>query len=546
MASLNPKSGLLGKRLAAHLLRRATYHIPPQRIGTFASLTPDAAVDQLCDIVPALTFPQGPINFNTGNPLFNEATVRVADGAGVNDFFQFLALGQWRLMEAYFDTSIRSKMTYWLDSIWVVNAGDLSFTENQFVHWRLFQEMALGNLKDFAQKISLDMAMLVFLNNDDNTVVSPNENYAREFLELFTILKGETVGIGDYTNYTESDIAEAARVLTGYKQITDIPGVNAELDTETGLGRGYRVFADHDTGDKVFSAAFQNQTITGAVDEADMHRELGDFIDMVFNQEETAKAYCRRLYRFFVSDIINSEIESDIINPLANDLQTNGYEILPVLKRLLKSEHFYGTDDFNPSNNTIGGKIKSPVELLVTSASVMGGLNVGLTDYNMLFNITAYHTNSLFDKLQMPFNGPSTVEGFFGYYKEPGFSKNWFNSNTIFYRYNIATYMLRGWWDNPFNPIHFKVDVLNFVVTNISNPSDGSILVTEFMDCFLPEIPTEDRFDYFLNALYGDLSPANWFFAWQAFQDTSVDTEVRIGVNNFYLALFNAPEFQLF
>jgi len=76
MASLNPHTGLLGKRLAAHLLRRATFHIPPQRIGTFA------------------LFPNGPINYNTGNPLFNPTTIRIADGTGVNDFFQYLALMQ--------------------------------------------------------------------------------------------------------------------------------------------------------------------------------------------------------------------------------------------------------------------------------------------------------------------------------------------------------------------------------------------------------------------------------------------------------------------
>ena len=546
MASLNPHTGLLGKRLAAHLLRRATFHIPPQRIDTFALMTADATVDELCDTIVPFTFPNGPINYNTGNPLFNPTTIRIADGTGVNDFFQYLALMQWRLVEAYFDTSIRHKMIFFLSSNWVVNQNDLSFPENHYTHSRLLHHMALGNMQDFAFKVTLDMAMMQFLNNGDNTAANPNENYGREFLELFTILRGETIAIGNYTNYTEADIKEAARILTGYKEISDDPNLNAELDEDTGLGRAIRDFSDHDTEDKTFSAAFQNQVITGAIDEADMHRELKDFIAMVFNQLETAKAYCRKLYRFFVSDIIDATIENDIIAPLADDLLANGYEILPVLKRLLKSQHFFGTDDFNPTNNTIGGKIKSPIELLVTSASTMNGLNVPLTDYNQLFNTTAFHINFLFERLQMSQSGPDSVEGFFGYYKAPGFSRNWFNSNTLFYRYNIATYLLRGWWDQPFNPIPFKVDMMNFVVNNISDPADGTTLVSEFMECFLPEQPTGKRFDYFLNALYGDLSPTNWFFAWQNYLDTNDDTEVRIGVENLYLVVFNSPEFQLF
>jgi len=546
MASLNPHTGLLGKRLAAHLLRRATFHIPPQRIGAFAIMTANAAVDELCDNIPALQFPDGPLNFSTSNPLFNVATIRTEDAAGVNDFFQYLSLIQWRMIEAYFDSSIRSKMVYFLSANWVVNQGDLSVPENHFTIWRLFQKMALGNQQDLAFKVTLNMAMMQFLNNGDNTVTSPNENYAREFLELFTILKGETIEVGNYTNYTEADIIQAAKVLTGYKEISNDPNFIAELDEETGIGQAVRDFSDHDTSDKTFSTAFQNQVITGAVDTEDMHRELQDFVEMVFNQLETAKAYCRKLYHFFVSDIIDTTIENDIIAPLANDLLTNGYEILPVLKKLLKSEHFYGTDDANPTNNTIGGKIKSPIELIITSASTMNGLNVPLTDHNQLFNTTAFHINFLLEKLKMSPSGPQTVEGFFGYFKAPSYSKNWFNSNTLFYRYNIATYLLRGWWDQPYNPIAFKVDVMNFVVNNISNPSDGTTLVSEFMDCFLPEQPTGDRFDYFLNALYGDLSPTNWFFAWQAFLDTDDDTEVRIGVENLYLAVFNSPEFQLF
>ena len=76
---------------------------------------------------------------------------------------------------------------------------------------------ALGNFRDLAKKMTLDLAMLSYLNGNQNTRRAPNENYARELFELFTIGKGDLAGPGDYTNYTEDDIREAARVLTGWR-----------------------------------------------------------------------------------------------------------------------------------------------------------------------------------------------------------------------------------------------------------------------------------------------------------------------------------------
>ncbi len=545
MASLSPKTTVLGKRLAAHLLRRATYHFSPERIDAFAIKTAEEAVDELCDILPSLQFPNGPINWNNGTPIFDEARAVTNFNNGINNFFQSLALYQWRILEMYFDPSIRQKLTVWLDSIWVVGNPEMENPAAHFARWRLLQTFALGNIKAFAKKITVDNEMLVFLNNNENTKESPNENYAREFLELFTILRGAVQAVGDYTTYTEADVSTAARLLTGFKD-NFFSGNVVSTDAETGLGTGTPNYSDHDTDDKMFSAAFNNQVITGAVDEQDMYRELSDFVDMVFNQLATAQAYCRKLYLFFVSDIITQEIEEDIIQPLAIELLNNDYELLPTIMRLLKSQHFYDEDDGNTNNEIIGGKIKSPYELNITPAAIMNGLTIPLNNYRDLFEKTSLNYVSLFEKEEMPLGGPASVEGFFGYYKAPAFSRNWFNSNTFFNRYNTATYLLRGWWRNANEPIPFKVDPLDFVVNNISNPSDGTTLVTEFMQCFLPELPTENRFDYFLNALYGDLSPTNWFFAWQNFVNTGEDMEVRLGVENFYLVVFNSPEFQLF
>ena len=96
----------------------------------------------------------------------------------------------------------------------------------------------------------------------------------------------------------------------------------------------------HDSGDKTFSYAFNNQVITGGNSETAIETELDDFVDMIFDKLETAKNYVRKMYRMFVRSEWDQEVEDDIITPLAQQLQSNGYNLLEVLKTLLKSKHF--------------------------------------------------------------------------------------------------------------------------------------------------------------------------------------------------------------
>lgn len=94
---------------------------------------------------------------------------------------------------------------------------DLDYRRIGFLYIITLQENALGNFRELSKKMTTDPAMLIYLNNEKNTKLAPNENYARELFELFTIGKGDLVGPGDYSNYTEEDIRSAARVLTGWR-----------------------------------------------------------------------------------------------------------------------------------------------------------------------------------------------------------------------------------------------------------------------------------------------------------------------------------------
>ena len=113
----------------------------------------------------------------------------------------------------------------------------------------LLRNHALGNFKQLTQDVTLNPAMLWYLNGNTNFVGAANENYARELFELFTIGKGEQIGEGNYTNYTEQDVLAAAKVLTGwYDQYTTV--------TSSFLSDW------HDKSNKLFSEAFDNQIIT--------------------------------------------------------------------------------------------------------------------------------------------------------------------------------------------------------------------------------------------------------------------------------------------
>ncbi len=552
MASLNQRSGVLGRRLAAHLLRRATYHVTPARIDDFATKTAAEAVDELFQ-APAMVYPDGPISWQTGNPIFHPTNI--GDGeVSTLGFHVMYAQAFWRLYESSADTSIQWKIINWFSTLFIVRGTQ----DYYYYFWKLLTTQAFSDLKTLAVKVTLDNNMLVYLNNNQNNKYSPNENYAREFLELFTILKGDTVETGNYTNYTEADISTAARVLTGFQNSY------TTVDTDTGVIRGYANHGLHDTDSKTFSDAFISNefptaTITAAVDANDMYRELGDFVSMIFAQQETARAYIRKMYRFFVRDHISTEVETDIIEPLANQLKNNGYQHAPVLQTLLTSVHFYDEDDDDSSNEIIGGKMKSPLEMFITTSNI---LNIQNTDtstedlfYSRNYGVLYEHFKVMgYDITE----GPSTVEGFPGFYDAPGYSKNWFSANYIYERFTFGVSFRRGKVRNTGTYIPYQCDMVQWVADNIDdappgeNPldpqgaSNANKLLDDMLEYLLPEMPTGERYIYFQKQLLGGLSPINWFFSWKEYLATNDDSNVRVSIENLYDKIMSSPEFQTF
>lgn len=554
---LTPKSGLLGRRLAAHLLRRASYNARKSRIDEFANYT----VQQAMDVLMTPSTPQyreprfwNAYNFyprtcNTENP---EICTYPIEGE------EFLSCGtlpsscepytgnagtsgrqmvkSWWMNEATKDTSMLRKLQHFLHTCIMpsMGAGENGYWPYGFDGFRCLEHFAFGSYRDLAKKIPFMPGMMSLLNIDLSSADNPNENFAREFLELYTLGRGEQVEPGNYTTYTEDDIIEAAKIFTGLRWLSNVPNAPF-IDSDLGTRRGYPIYNYHDTTDKTFSAAFNHATITGAVDEADVYREVEDFVDLIFDQDHTALYLCRRMYRFFVHNKITPEIEQNIIVPLADTFRNSDYNMETVLRELLSSEHFYGEDQANPENYMVGGMIGNHLEVVLLTMSRFEIERPDMaTATHDFYEPLRFVQDNMNGSGMNPF-GPPTVAGHPAYFQAPQWSRLWFTSDTVAARLNLGIYWVVG-----------LTPYTTWVQNNISNPYDSRILLEETVDIFFPETPPIARLDYFHQELFlRNMDPSDWSLEWSNYINTSDDTEVSLILRYFFIQFLKAIECQL-
>ena len=551
MASLSPLSGVLGRRRAAHLLRRSSYRFTKTKVDELANQTAAQALSSLLQLYP----------FQVEQPHYDDpATIGINENstwclpygltAPVEESKLRRNVVGWWLHEAVRDAGIGHKMTLFFHQYLVTDIVSYG-TAHFFDYLALLRWGALGNFKKLVTKMVVDNCMLRYLNNTQNSKNSPNENFAREFFELFTIGKGPQIGPGDYTNFTEDDIVQAARVFTGFR----VQGLRNLFDVETGLPHGVPKLNPHDIGNKTFSTAFQNTIITGATSEADMLRELDDLVNMVFLQPETAKNLCRRLYRFFVSRNISAEIETDIIGPLATTLTTNNFEVKPVLEQLLQSQHFFDADDADNADEIIGGMVKSPLELVLQSITffnlpIPDPISATVDHYSIFYG--AAMQDRMLGLANMHLFFPDTVAGYPGFYQYPDYHHQWFSASTIIARYKLPAILLSGKYTiggQIDKPIKSKLNIAPWIKDsgNISDPADPYVLVNDLLDYLLPEKTESERFDYFFLTVFLDnLPPADWTYDWQDYLTTGDDANVKIPLERLINAIMFSPEYQTF
>lgn len=260
-----------------------------------------------------------------------------------------------------------------------VKSSYLLYQQNE-----LFRKHAAGNFRDLLLDVTADGAMVLYLNSQQNRKGKPNENYARELMELFTMGSG---------HYTEKDIKEAARALTGI-----------QIDPTTGETTFNR--QQHDDGVKTFLGR------TGPWGPADI-------VDIILAQPATAEFLAAKFWTFFAHE----NPPPNVVKALAKTLRKNKYDLKPMLREMFLSDVFYG-------EKARFTHIKSPVELVV---GTMRMLEVPPRD-TLAINVAL---RQMGQQLMQPPN----VKGWDG-------GETWISTSTLFNRYNLVGMILDG-TDNP-------------------------------------------------------------------------------------------------
>ncbi|HEY7268202.1 MAG TPA: DUF1800 domain-containing protein [Dehalococcoidia bacterium] len=298
----------------SHLLRRAGFGASREEFARYKSMGLQATVDEL-------------VNYEAIDDSAVEAMVKdpavQRQGAGP----------VWLVRMANTKRPLQEKMTLFWHGLLTTEASavpDLDALQEQN---RLFREHATGDFRDLLIGITHDRAMWVYLDIDGSVKASPNENFARELMELFTMGPG---------NYTEDDVRQAARAFTGWTVHRPNP---ANLNI-----LGERLFHpdDWDGGDKTFLGHTGN---------------FGpdDIIDIIVDQPATGRYITRRLFEYFAYP----EPEDDVLAPFVDAYEGAGRQIGPVLNAIFRSEAFY-------SRKAYRALAKSPVEYAVGAIKALG------------------------------------------------------------------------------------------------------------------------------------------------------------------------------
>jgi hypothetical protein len=369
-----------GPKWAAHLSRRAAFGASREELLEAERLGPEGTLDLLL----------------RGRPHAEEVLEDLLDAgriAAERDDSGEQLRGWWLYAMLQGGHPLREKLTlFWHNhfatSIDKVQSAALMFRQNC-----LLRRHALGRFGPFLQAVSRDAAMLLWLDANNNVKGRPNENYARELMELFSL------GVG---HYSEHDVREAARAFTGAR--TD--GEHFQFDPRL-----------HDGGTKTFLGQ------TGAWDG-------GDVVRIVLEQPAAARFLVRKLYRFLVSE--KTDPPDSLLEPLCTSFRKSDYDIAALVRTILASRHFY-------SGHAFRQRVKGPVEYVLGAVrAVYRGGGEEKADYRPLpQQLLVSRISGMGQRLFAPPN----VKGW------PG-GPSWLNTSTLLERSNFAAALALGTlWD---------------------------------------------------------------------------------------------------
>ncbi len=550
-SGLVPYAGAWTVWEVTQLLRRTGFGIKKTNVDALLALTPAAAVDAVLNIAAPSLPSATPLNYyqNTladsgGIPLSGDWTANnltyVATTDGTNNYYRQLSLTSWSWGLCLDDNThtIREKMTqFWYHFI-PVNFEDIRNQQNNSAtmshdYMNLLRTNALGNFKTLIKAIAKTPAMLVYLGNQYSTATVPNENFARELLELFTMGKVPT------QNYTEPDVIAASKVLSGWR----VPSFIAAYPFTPGFNASY-----HNQTNKTFSVNFGPTTINNQLLGAGAN-EFDIFFDMLFTQQQVtiSKYICRRLYRFFIYYDIDTNVETNVIVPLAALLVSNNWNMAPVISTLFKSEHF-----FDVANR--GVMIKSPIDFI---AGTLRTLNInttpaaGATQIVNQYTVWNYFQSYAENNLEQSFGLSPNVSGWKAYYQTPTFYQNWINANSIQKRASLLTSFLST---NGFTTgsTQIKFDSIAWAQQfSAATVQDPDLLLNTVVQYLLSvDLLATYKNDIKVQTLLGGQVTNNyWTTAWTNYAGTPANTSfatiVRTRLNSLFTTLLQLAEYQL-
>ena len=545
VSGLAPYSGSWTRQQAAHLLRRTLFGPKRDEINQAVSQGLNATLNQL---FAAPTLPAPPVNhFYTDDPNVPVGATWIdsphVDGADVGQY-RWPSLRGWYMQNLIdSDFNIMEKIAmFWVNHFGMADVGE---HRAQYQYIQLFREHGLGSFQEMIERITVHPAMLRFLNGEYSNKWEPNENYARELLELFTIQKGPQVAPGDYTHYTEDDIQTIARVMTGWRNrgMWSQDNVPVESWFDANWHDNPNNANNPNQDPKQLSHRFDNVVI-GNDPNYPPELEYKELINVIFGKVETARSICRELYRFFVYYDINASVENDVIIPLADHMISENFSIRETLRMLFSSQHFFDMAVRGPY-------IKSPYDFLIGVARPLGGYShLGLslgnnTDLNITYRLgNAYHWWA--NTMDMDFLYPPTVAGWKAYYQTPGFYRNWIGSSTLQRRRKVVQDMTWNgiWTEGEGRPF----DYFGFI-SDLTNPYDVNGMIEEIVGIFLPRELHQDQLDGLKAQLIPDLPDSEWALQWGDYEANPYNPDV-VGpiynkIRDFFRALFSMAEFHL-
>ncbi len=476
--SLDPYVPSLAKpwnaRRVAHLYRRLGFGATIEQIQQGLLMDPADLVDQLLDAAASLGPPAPPVwaNWTTADYAGNNVLI---------DSNRRALRNRW--LSEMLDEGARAKMALFWHNHFVTRQLVYGCNAYMWSYYSLLHEYAFGNFRDFVVAMGKNPAMLVFLNGNVNEVGEPNENYARELMELFTM--------GESNGYTQLDVVEMSRALTGWK---------ASFNDCTAP------FFDPAKFDDAPKTIFG---VTDTFDFTSAHLLIFQERPMQVSQFITAKIYRNYVYQ---------TVDPQIIEGLATTFRDNNWELLPVLRQLFKSEHFFEARFLN-------ARLKSPLEALIPVLKMAGAKS---SDHILpaWWDDIAFFSGRLG---QIIFDPPN-VAGW------PG-NRAWINESTLASRWNYAALVA-----NFLSKNDQLGENLRAIAQTLTNDSKDPVLITgALVDFFtgqtLDPIYLDAATGYFKSGIpEGYFTDGSWNLSWD---------EVPGQIVNLLKYLFKLPEYQL-